>query len=89
MKNILLLLVLVLVYGCNRELSHLKQIQSIIESTLKKDLNNPESFEFDSFTIIDTIYSKQFYNDLKNRYLADKKHYKEKMNSKRKPKKWI
>ena len=37
MKNILLLLVLVLVYGCNREPSHLKQIQSIIESTLKKD----------------------------------------------------
>ena len=34
MKNILLLLVLVLVYGCNREPSHLKQIQSIIESTL-------------------------------------------------------
>ena len=76
MKNILLLLVLVLVYGCNREPSHLKQIQSIIESTLKKDLNNPESFEFASFTIIDTTYSKELYEKLKEGYLDSEEHHK-------------
>jgi hypothetical protein len=73
-KTILLLL---LVYGCNKELTPLQEIQSRIESTLKKDLNNPESFEFDSFTIIDTIYSKQAYNNVKNYYLDNKKHHNE------------
>jgi hypothetical protein len=73
-KTILLLL---LVYGCNKELTPLQEIQSRIESTLKQDLNNPESFEFDSFTFIDTIYSKELYEKLKEGYLDSEEHHNE------------
>ena len=69
MKKVLLLLVLV--YGCDKEPSHLKEIQSIIKSTL----NNPESYEFASFTLIDTTYSKELYEKLKESYLDSEKHH--------------
>tara|TARA_B110000090_G_scaffold50806_1_gene58112 strand:- start:83 stop:646 length:564 start_codon:yes stop_codon:yes gene_type:complete len=71
MKKFLLLLILV--YGCNKEPSHLKEIQSIIKSTL----NNPESFEFASFTLIDTTYYKEFYEKLKESYLYSEEHHRE------------
>jgi hypothetical protein len=65
------LLIIITIISCKPN-TPFNDLKSKIESSIKINLNNPDSFEFDSFIVIDTIFPIEDLNENKKALLKSK-----------------